>query len=116
MNLSSSASDRRDGVRLPLVFTARYRIGSPEETFQKATAFDISAGGVRIEWDEAVGPGTRVLLSLAPEPMRNLRLTGEVMWSRPSAGRVGYHEVGLRFEGGCGADRNWLRKFTSNPS
>ena len=115
MTLHGSPSDRRDGPRVPLVFTARYRLGSEKQTYQKATAFDISAGGVRLEWDEAVTVGTPVLLSLAPEPLRNLRLTGEVVWSKPSSGRVGYHEVGVRFGGGCPADQNWLRKFTAAP-
>ena len=94
-------SDRRRVARL---FVPR-SLGSMELRLRQVNLLDLSLAGARIEHEEQLREGLECVVDL-PRVFGRLRLTGEVVWTRPQGGEQTcegdtptYYQSGLVFVG-----------------
>jgi len=72
--------------------------GSPRSDALLGHAYDISAGGVRIELDEPLMPGERVRVNIAlPGQTAEVGASGDVVWVNDEQDDPGPRRMALRF-------------------
>jgi hypothetical protein len=74
--------------------------GSPSSDALLGHAYDISAGGVRLELDEPLLPGERVRLNIAlPGQSAEVKAMGDVVWVNDEQDDPGPRRMALQFTG-----------------
>ena len=103
----SDGPERRAQERHNRSFPTKIQVGF--ENYRQAKTLDISLSGARLELQMPVLTGSKVALSLAPEPLRHVNISGEIVWLTTSS-KDGVFEAGVRFHNAGRSDRVWLEK------